>query len=196
MDSSGIFRPNGMLFVSTDGVTWRQTAGAQDVGFLSITFGNGQFVACAAVGTELPIFEAWVSKNGVDWAEHELPGPAYVVGFGNGRFIAGGYGEEFLTSIDGATWKIEKTPFVDDLASGIAYGGGKFIVSGEFGSLMSSPDGIRWTRYQPFSGAGNKLRALPGPPSSGFFGVCCGPGSCVAVGQGGAIFQARLVPGY
>jgi hypothetical protein len=86
--------------------------------------------------------------------------------------------------MDGVSWTIQKTTF-DDSASGIAYGGGKFIVSGEFGSLWSSANGVRWTRYQPFSS-----------PGFGFFGVCCGDGSCVAVGSGGAIFQARLMPVY
>jgi hypothetical protein len=184
MDSSGIFRPHGTLFVSTDGATWRQTVRLQDMGFFSITYGNGQFVACAALGVDDPIFQAWVSKNGVDWAKYGLPSSAYAVGFGNGRFLAAGSGENFLTSINGASWKIEKAPF-DDFASGVAYANGNFFVCGEFGTLLSSPDGKRWTSYQPLSS-----------PDFGFFGVCCGNGSCVAVGAQGAIVQARLVPGY
>jgi len=113
-----------------------------------------------------------------------MPNWANVVGFGNGRFIAAGDGEEFLSSINGVSWTIQKTPF-DDFASGVAYANGNFVVCGEFGTLLSSPDGNRWTRYQPLSS-----------PDFGFFGVCCGNGSCVAVGWGGAIFQARLAPGY
>jgi hypothetical protein len=184
IDDYGYFRARGTLLVSTDGANWHQAQTNDFTGFSSITFGNGRFVACSTIYGGPQHSAAWVSKNGVDWSGYVLPRNASVIGFGNGRFIAAGSGEKFLSSVDGVHWKIQVTPF-NDYASGIAYGGGKFIVSGELGSLMSSPDGIRWTRYQPVT-----------VPSSGFFGVCCGPNSCVVVGASGKILQARLLPVY
>lgn len=185
IDYFGNFRTHTVLLVSKDGASWRQTFAENDMGFFNISFGNGRFVACRQVGIYFPISEAWVSENGVDWRVYALPGSANVIAFGNGHFIAAGYGEKFLSSVDGVHWKTQVTPFVDESASGIAYGGGKFIVSGEFGTLMSSADGVRWTLYQPVTFS-----------SLGLFGVCCGQNSCVAVGAFGKILQARLLPGY
>jgi len=90
-----------------------------------------------------------------------------------------------VTSPDGVTW----TPRQDTYGlSGVAFGSTGFVAVGGFSGgrrsvswIFSSFDGIDWTRRE--SPVASILRA-----------VSYGPGSFVAVGDGGVILQSHVLP--
>jgi hypothetical protein len=61
-----------------------------------------------------------------------------AVAYGNGLFVAVGYGGTILTSPDGAGWTA-RTSGTSNALLGVAYGNGKFVAVGQYGIILTSP---------------------------------------------------------
>jgi hypothetical protein len=85
-----------------------------------------------------------VSRDGWRWSEIQEPDWPQLngVAYGNGRFVAVGYGGNLLSSSDTEQWERE-THVSAGLLWDVAYGGGWFVVSGDRGTLRSE-DGLNW----------------------------------------------------
>ena len=73
------------------------------------------------------------------------------IAYGNGTYVAVGYGGDVMTSTNGINWTTGTTGISNRSWSAITYGNGKFVATswGEVldnrAGIMTSPDGITWT---------------------------------------------------
>jgi hypothetical protein len=123
---------------------WRHPL-PQGNSLVTITFGNGKFVAAGPLGTVL------TSSDGVKWNEQNSGTLESLAGitFAAGRFVAVGTSGTILTSPDGAVWT-PRTSGVTTNLGGVGYGiwagaPGMFVAAGAGGTLLTSPDGETWT---------------------------------------------------
>lgn len=109
-------------YSSDGGLTW--TAGTMPTArvWMSVTFGNGKFIAVAK-GTEHYAY----SSDGITWTEGTLPSSRdwMSVTFGNGLFVAVTDGGKYAYSSDGVNWTEDS--FTGTGWKSIAYGNGKFV---------------------------------------------------------------------
>lgn len=159
-----------LLVFSPDGTVWTNIVVVTNTEeFVSITFGNGRYVAGGKYRT------VWTSTNGVDWTNPapELStypyGADVFVAYGNGVFVgAAGENGDILTSPDGINWTVQQlitnatVSFHD-----VKFGDGRFVaVADQY--LATSIDGTNWSvAYFPdryFKGAtrGNGMYVLIG----------------------------------
>jgi len=137
---------NGMISFSPDGMTWTNSVPDTN-GLLSITYGDGRYVAGGDYRT------VWTSTDAINWSN---PAPdieinPYLaethVAFGNGTFVAAsGYNGDLLASPDGLNWTLTQqltnqpsyTYFAD-----VAFGAGRFVAVSS-SAIASSTDGTNW----------------------------------------------------
>ena len=126
--------------VSRDGTNWAPepeitgTNKSITNSLISITYGNGRFVAAGtalSAGQPTEIYQSVTSTNGTNWTSWLLPSSAApnTVGFGNGTFLVscwGGTENTIYTSVNGATWTAHSTTINDEI-TGIAYGNNTFV---------------------------------------------------------------------
>jgi predicted RecA/RadA family phage recombinase len=135
---------------STDfGSSWSQRFSAANNGWLSVTYGNGLFVAVSNNGTGNRVM---TSPDGITWTSR--PSAADLgwtsVTYGNGLFVAvavTGSGNRVMTSPDGITWT-SRTSAADNDWLSVTYGNGLFVavsITGTGNRVMTSPDGTSWT---------------------------------------------------
>ncbi len=134
---------------SPDGINWTIRTSAADNNWISVTYGNGLFVAVSISGTGNRVM---TSPDGITWtirtsaADNQWSSVTY----GNGLFVAvavSGTGNRVMTSPDGITWTIG-TSAADNQWYSVTYANGLFVavaVSGAGNRVMTSPDGITWT---------------------------------------------------
>ena len=131
------------------GFDWTSQTSAADNAWLSVTYGNGLFVAVAASGTGNRVM---TSPDGITWTSRTSPADNgwISVTYGGGLFVAVSYsgaGNRVMTSPDGITWTSRTSPADNDWIS-VTYGNGLFVAvaaSGTCNRVMTSPDGITWT---------------------------------------------------
>ncbi|MEQ8580849.1 LamG-like jellyroll fold domain-containing protein, partial [Marinoscillum sp.] len=143
-----------LAYTSEDGVNWTARAPSSEQGWIDITFGNGRFVAIRPNGTD----RVMTSLDGIHWtltAGDENVGD--FVGFGNGLFVSGSYGEDIATSPDGINWTPQELSSSEGSYFGIndvAYGNGLFVLVGDYSEessiendyrVLTSPDAVTWT---------------------------------------------------
>ncbi|PKL19569.1 MAG: hypothetical protein CVV49_00600 [Spirochaetae bacterium HGW-Spirochaetae-5] len=131
----------GYIYLSPDGITWPYSSKA-GVGFQSITYGNGKYVA---VGSYINNKNISISSNGAAWTtiSSGISEEFKSVTFGNGLFVAVSSSGNISTSADGITWTsrtANKTPLLS-----VAFGNNIFIAVGNSGLIMRSVDGLTWT---------------------------------------------------
>jgi hypothetical protein len=140
----------GRRIVSPDGKVWKISAEWSEKGgddsnnLLSVVYAKGKFVAVGGGGGgPTGKGHVLVSTDGATWKEvYTARFRIHPVLFGNGRFVAGGPGRNFLVSSDGETWK-EGAKFTAREASHFrhgAFGNGTFVFIGNAGG--NSP--ITW----------------------------------------------------
>ena len=133
------------IMTSPDGVTWTARTAPEANSWLSVTYGNGVFVAVTENGTN----RVMTSPDGVTWTARagSVSKTWQSVAFGNGTFVAASVNNipiGLMTSTDGVNWTTQ---------SGVAntnflgFGNGNFVaLKGDWGSgLLTSPDGSTWT---------------------------------------------------
>jgi hypothetical protein len=177
---SGAFVAAGMegrIATSSDGANWSfqaiGTAGSAPLIQPPVVYGNGVFAAWQG-GYPSHI---WTSPDGTTWTPSvwtfDFPRSAV---FGNGSFVAVGYGGAILTSADGLSW-IPRTSGTTAELTDIAYGNGLFVAVGKGGTVLTSADGVVWAASPTDAG--------------GFFHVSYGNGRFIAMGASGSIFSSR-----
>jgi hypothetical protein len=162
---------------STIGVNWTTRTSAANNQWLSITYGNGLFVAVAGSGTGNRVM---TSPDGINWtARNSAADNTWTsVTYGNGLFVAvsaDGSSNQVMTSPDGINWTIRNSGLVNEWGS-ITYGNGLFVAVATNNytyQVMTSPDGESWTE-------------IPSPPPyNSWTSVTYGNGLFVAVADGG-----------
>jgi photosystem II stability/assembly factor-like uncharacterized protein len=160
----------GAIFTSSDGETWKREF-QPTPSLFGIAYGKNLFVAVGKNGT---IFTSFPSPNGLGWVnrpprtEEDLHGVAY----GGDLFVAVGKNGAILISSNGVNWEgatlkkcksLHAVTYSEDHSA--------FVAVGQDGTVLASSDGITWVEL--YSEAGEML-----------YGVACGEGRCVAVGDG------------
>ena len=162
--------------IISKGTTWTSRTPAADLGWESVTYGNGLFVAVSSSGVGNGVM---TSPNGITWTSRTPAADLQwnSITYGNGLFVAvarSGTGNRVMTSPDGITWTI-RTSVADIAWEEVTYGNGLFVAvssSGVGNGVMTSPDGITWTIRTSAS-------------ASAWMSVTYGNGLFVAVSQSG-----------
>jgi hypothetical protein len=131
------------------GVTWTSRSSAADNEWISVTYGNGLFVAVSTTGSGNRVM---TSPDGITWTSRTSAADNswQSVTYGNGLFVAvstNNYGNRVMTSPDGINWT-SRTPAAAYVWQSVTYGNGLFVAVSQIGSgnrVMTSPDGITWT---------------------------------------------------
>jgi hypothetical protein len=143
----------GLLYTSTDGVTWTQRASGTNEWIVGVAYGNNQFVAVGDNGRILR------SSDGILWTYAANEGTIFRLNgviYGGDRWVAVGENGVIVTSTDANTW----SPVLSGTTRflhGLAYYEGCFIATGGSGTILSSSDGLTWTARN--SGTTNDLEA-------------------------------------
>lgn len=118
---------------------WTQQSMPSGSGWMSVTYGNGKFVATGLSGW------AMTSADGVTWTSRTGSGDlSGGVAYGNGVFVAIGQ-NNVATSSDGITWTAGSLSVVPEGPRSIAFGNGVFVVgSYNSSSVQYSSDGVTW----------------------------------------------------
>lgn len=178
-----------MIANSLDGISWTLHEAGCPKGLTAVTYASGKFVAVGNGGyndfyppyyTNAAIL---TSTNGNTW---DLPDSGtydnlYGVAYGNGRYLAIGYGNShyppqyatILTSPDGVAWTA-RDPGPVNTPSSAAYGNGVFVTVASGGKTYTSPDALTWTLRNYVT-------------TSYLYDVTFGQDQFVAVGAGGSI---------
>ena len=139
----------GISPTANAGEVWTSRASAVNNQWLSVTYGNGLFVAVAGDGTGNRVM---TSPDGITWTSRTSAADNtwWSVTYGNGLFVAvagSGIGNRVMTSPDGITWT-SRTSAANRGWVGVTYGNGLFVAvafAGTGNRVMTSPDGISWT---------------------------------------------------
>jgi len=151
---------SGKMAYSTNGTTWTDISTGTLWGpsynmqtISAIAYGNNKFIAGGDGSNHTMAY----STDGVTWTEITDSHYQYVLAFGGGKFITGGYTGHLWYSTDGITW----TEVADSgIGNGgehiksIVYGDGKFAAAGDNRSVATSTDGITWTAVKAFTETG------------------------------------------
>lgn len=145
----GVGLRDGYVHRSTDGINWTSTKGALDDNqWLSVTYGNGKWVATAQTGENRVAY----STDAINWTTEPADPPRNgwtSVTFGCDKFVAvarnnkqgGGdsetiddNNERVMTSVDGINWTVEQVEdeMDDTYFESIVYGSGMFVAVGGF----------------------------------------------------------------
>jgi len=166
---------SGLIFYSTDGLTWSAALG-QSALFASVAYGGGVF---AAVGSSGAIA---TSTDGVSWTTIIISSLSTTnfnsVTWDGGKFVAvGSVGTAcaVATSLTGASWA-QPTLNVTGILQGVASGTSGLVAVGNAGLVLTSTDAANWQART--SGSANLL------------GVAYGNGQFVAAGSSGTILTS------
>lgn len=145
-----------VMISSDDGLTWTSHKSVVPDPWVTVTYGNGLFVAIAASNIYSgKVNQVMTSSDGINWSGHESTANNdwTSVAYGNNLFVAvaqnSSAGEQVMVSSDGSTWTAHKAATPDSWNS-IAFGSGLFVAVsysslGAGNEVMTSPDGITWT---------------------------------------------------
>ena len=169
-----------VAYTEDAGQNWTLTTNALSaVGFDSITFGKGLYVAVSSGTTS-----ASYSDNGVTWTDVVLPGTvAGNITWGNGKFIVVGGTNGVMYSLDGVNWYDPELPGqgtgltlpLTATERQVAYGQGVFVItSDDTDEVQYSQDGLYWQAYTLTGGAvtgGFNAVAFGNPEKAGVFSI-------------------------
>ncbi|MEQ8239303.1 MAG: YDG domain-containing protein, partial [Cyclobacteriaceae bacterium] len=131
---------------ATLGQHWAAVSAAEANQWLSVTYGNGKFVAVAQSGTNRVMY----SEDGITWtgASATEANAWFSVTYGNGKFVAVSQTgtNRVMYSEDGITWTAASAAEANIWTS-VTYGNGKFVGVTYSGTnrVMYSEDGVTWT---------------------------------------------------
>ncbi len=137
------------VMYSTNGSTWLSATAVQNNEWISVTYGNGRFVAIAQNGTggDLVMY----STDGINWVGKTPPeaNSWTSVTYGGGTFVAvsqNGTHRVMYSTNNGFSWDTASAAN-DNWWQSVTYGNGKFVAVSLDGDkqVMYSTDGISWT---------------------------------------------------
>lgn len=93
---------------------------------------------------------AYSDDNGFNWTQSSSPfqeSNIYAVGFGDGKFVAGGSAGKIATSDNGIDWFIQESGFGAGAILAIDYiqSSNIWVIAGANGKLATSSDTLQWT---------------------------------------------------
>jgi hypothetical protein len=149
----GTTNPGGKFEVVGDiiskGTEWtlRSSIGSKE--WISVTYGNGLYVAVSA---DVDIASVMTSPDGINWTQRSSAAANTwkSVTYGNGLFVAVSndiVSDGVMTSPDGINWTL-RTSAAASTWNSVTYGNGLFVAVSGIGvgnGVMTSPDGINWT---------------------------------------------------
>lgn len=151
------------IYYSYNGLAWdKSTIPDPTANITDITFGDGRFVAITDNKTLR-------SEDGIHWYQSEQTiDYCYCLGFGNGKFIAGG--DLPWYSVDGKSWKTRNLYYPS--FTDIAYDHGLFVAAATYAGIYYSTDGEVWTKVMPIpasflhvaTGGGKFIASTEGSP--------------------------------
>lgn len=155
------------------GTNWTERTPASNNYWMSVTYGNGLFVAVSIDGNGDDVM---TSPDGINWTSQTTPAGYtwYSVTYGNGLFVAisnSGEADNIMTSPDGINWTL-RTATANNYWTSVTYGNGIFLAVSNTNVAISS-DGINWT-----------LQTLPA--NNYWSSVVYGNGLFVAVASSGS----------
>jgi hypothetical protein len=162
--------------------SWVGGSPSEPNAWVSVTYGNGLFVAVSTDGTN----RVMTSSNGITWSARSAAAANawYDVTYGNGLFVAVSTDgtHRVMTSPDGITWATSSAAINNSWQS-VTYGNGLFVAvsattTSTSTAVMTSTDGISWMSS---SASG----------SNGWRAVTYGNGLFVAVGDSGAVMTSH-----
>ena len=142
--------PNGTYGItSSDGATWQIYTMPATGPWVSLTFGNGIFVASLLNSNKYA-----TSADGSNWTLRTLPITASFinVAYGNGKFVAISFAGDVLISTTGTSWTVSIG--ILPVTFALTYGNGRFVATTttrindtiyENGASVST-DGITWSQ--------------------------------------------------
>ncbi len=208
----GTANPTAALEITPSGAIasqWTLRSGAGFLGFKSVAYGTGIFVAVADTNA------LSTSPDGITWTQRSVPSASIwrSVTYSNGTFVAvgsvGGTGT-VMTSPDGITWT-NRTPAANNDWYSVTYGNALFVAvatSGTGNRVMTSPDGITWTArtsasddmwrsvtygnglFVAVSYVGSTYRVMTSPDGIAWTGRSATNGAWNSVTYGGGLFVA------
>lgn len=173
----------GVLHKEASGVTEPLYQAATDSDGTQSTFK----VVVVGTGGSILLSNRTDDQSGT-WAKvHTASRGLCGVAYGNGIWVAVGFGNTVLTSTNGSTWTARTGAMAASDWLWIEYGNGQFVAVGgatvngqAIGTIMYSTDGITWTKGNP--GTSNTLQSVAYSPDLNIF---------VAVGNNGSIVTAK-----
>jgi len=128
------------VMTSPDGVTWTARSATEANDWISVTYGNGKFVAVASSGTNRVMTSA---DNGASWTARSAAAATVwkSVTYGNGVFVAvaSSWSNSVMTSTDGEIWTARSAVEASTWRS-VVYANGLFVAvaSGGTNRVMTS----------------------------------------------------------
>lgn len=147
---NGIFMATttqGMVFKSTDGITWTSATWLNEAG--KIVYGNGLFVVFRPYYNSISY-----SMDGSEWTTYTMPFSYTngVLAYLNDKFIFLYDSSNLAYSLDGINWTTGTLPASDVSWTDITYGNGVYVACGSLSDNMNtnskviySADGINWS---------------------------------------------------
>lgn len=134
----------GCSLTSTNGLEWSYASNTPPYQLYGVAFGTNTFVA---VGNRI----IRTSSDGITWTTRSSPFTSLrSIAYGNGMFIAVGYGGSVMTSNDGTNWVTRSS--VNNNLDGITYANNIFVVIPEYNNnVLTTANGISWS-YRFFGG--------------------------------------------
>ena len=175
---------SGVLFSSTNGVTWTPLSSAVTTKLNAVGYYSGNYLVAGAGGVILRSADATVS-----WPQQtsSTTNDLYAISnYGTAGFIATGASGTIIHSGDGVTWTAAtSTPNTVNTLYGVTYGNGKYVAVGAAGTILTSTDAATWSvPTSNTSSTSNTLKSIAyAPPAIG----TTGNGTFVAVGSSGAV---------
>jgi len=129
-----------------EGKFWNARSVQSNSEWVSVTYGNGKFVAVADIGS----VRSMSSIDGEEWSLNEVPEPNSwnSVTYGNGKFVAVASSgtNRVMSSTDGINWTAHPAAEANAWTS-VTYSNGRFVAVASSGDnrVMSSTDGTNWT---------------------------------------------------
>lgn len=142
---------SAITVVDTISGDWTAASAATAIGWQSVVYGAGKFVAVAEDGTNRVMYSA----NGINWTSANVveanSWQSITYGLGDdgvNRFVAVALNgtNRAMYSTDGISWTAVTTPQSNNWYA-VTYGGGKFVALSQSGTnrVMYSTNGITWT---------------------------------------------------
>lgn len=163
-DYSGYTSYSKVAYSKDNCATWSSVNLPANSTWISVTYGNGVFVAVSNDSAT-----AAYSEDGVTWNSFQMPSSGwYRILFGNGVFVAfRTYTNAVAYSTDGIHWTETTLPASANWGE-IAYGDGTFVIIARLNEIFAySTDGIHWLQGTM-------------PQNTSWYGVAYGAGKFIA----------------
>jgi hypothetical protein len=130
----------GVVYTSTDAMTWQRRELCTYQNFNTITFRGGQFVVTGDTGA------IFTSEDARTWHAREsgTTKSLYDIAYGNGVYVAVGDSGTVCVSPDAVVWKTYRRQ--GEMIGAITFGAGLFVIREDSCRLQTSNDGYTWAQ--------------------------------------------------